>query len=100
MASACRGAAVCVPVRNEAALLPRLLESLAAQCAAGEFVLCVLFDGCDDDSVAIVAARAPSLPFPVVTAQAVAGPPNAGLARRRAMALGLSVARRDDIMIV
>ena len=93
-------AAVCVPVRNEAALLPRFLDALAAQRDADRFTLCVLFDGCKDDSAAIVAARATTLPFAVVTADALAGDPNAGLARRRAMALGLSVLSADDSMIV
>lgn len=84
-------AAVCVPVRDEAMLLPRFLDALAAQCGAHPFTLCLLFDGCTDASKAIVAARAPTLPFALVTAETAPGPPNAGLARRRAMALGLEV---------
>lgn len=82
--------AVCVPVRNEAALLPRFLDALAAQDAQA-FVLCVLLDGCSDASAAIVDGRAASVPFTVVTAEAAGGAPNAGRARREAMALGLSV---------
>lgn len=93
-------AVVCVPVRNEAALLPCLLDALAAQDDAGRFKLCILFDGCDDDSAAIVAEQIPDLPFSIVTAETLAGEPNAGLARRRAMALGLSVPGDDDVMIV
>ena len=90
---------VCVPVRNEATLLPRFLDALATQRGAGAFTLCMLFDGCDDDSAGIVVARSAKLPFRVVTADVSSGEPNAGLARKRAMALGLSVLR-DDAMIV
>jgi len=95
-----KAAVVCVPVRNEAALLPRFLDALAAQRGVGGFTLCVLFDACSDESVAIVAARAATLPFEIVTAEAQAGLPNAGLARRRAMELGLSVLAKEDAMIV
>ncbi|KQS02193.1 glycosyl transferase family 2 [Sphingomonas sp. Leaf357] len=90
--------AICVPVRDEAALLPRFLDALAAQDRQ-DFTLCILFDGCADASVAIVTARAASLPFGILTAEVAAGAPNAGLARRRAMELGLSVLD-DDGMIV
>lgn len=93
-------AVVCVPVRNEAALLRRFLEALAAQRGGGRFTLCILFDGCDDDSAAIVGAYKPQRSFDVVTAAVPAGEPNAGLARRRAMALGLSILGDGDAMIV
>lgn len=90
--------AVCVPVRDEAILLPRLLDALVAQDRQ-DFTLCVLIDGCADASVMIVSARAETLPFAVVSAEVTAGAPNAGLARRRAMELGLSMVA-DDGMIV
>ena len=99
-ATADQAAVVCVPVRNEEALLPRFLDALAAQRGGGRFTLCMLFDGCDDNSAAIVAARIRDLPFAVVTAAVSAGEPNAGLARRRAMGLGLSVLGEDDAVIV
>ncbi|MDO7842878.1 glycosyltransferase family 2 protein [Sphingomonas immobilis] len=93
-------AAVCVPVRNEAVLLPRLLDAIARQRGVSNFVLCLFFDACSDDSVPIVAARAGALPYPIVTAEAGQnGPANAGLARLRAMALGLSVLREDGIIL-
>ncbi|MFS0736012.1 glycosyltransferase [Sphingomonas sp. 1P06PA] len=84
-------AAVCVPCRNEARLLPNLLDALAAQRGAGPFVLCLLYDGCSDASADVVAARSKQLPFRVITADIAAGAPNAGLARGRAMALGLDL---------
>lgn len=81
--------AVCVPVRNEAALLPALLDSLAAQEAAGAFTLCLVFDGCTDGSERLVAARAAALPFDVrIERLPAAAEPNAGRARRAALALG------------
>lgn len=82
--------AICVPVRNEAALLPALLDALARQqrvrpCAV---TLCFIFDDCSDSSAAIVAGFAAISPYPVVTATLPASTPNAGRARRAAMALG------------
>lgn len=82
--------AVCVPVRDEAALLPRFLDALAKQ-QRHDFTLCVLFDGCTDASAAIVETRRESLPFALVTAAVTGGAPNAGRARRAAAALALSV---------
>lgn len=89
-------AAVCVPVRDEVALLPGLLDALAEQQGAEAFVLCLLFDGCRDESATLVAERAPDLPFVVVTAEVDRGEPNAGLARRRAMDLGIAGLGEDQ----
>lgn len=84
--------AVAVPVRNEAIRLPRLLRSLARQEGAPPFSLCVFFDNCVDNSETIVGRLALSLPFPVVIGRCnTVAPPNAGLARARAMALALDV---------
>ena len=94
-----RPAAVCVPVRNEGALLPRFLDALVAQ-DRGAFTLCILFDGCADDSAVIVEARAASVPFAIVTAHADGGAPNAGRARRAAMDIGLAALPDDAGMIV
>lgn len=83
--------AVCVPVRNEAVLLPALLDALAAQRGVGEIAptLCFLLDDCRDGSAAILAAFARGSALPVRVARgAFAGRPNAGRARRAAMALG------------
>ncbi|WP_353111698.1 glycosyltransferase [Salinisphaera dokdonensis] len=94
--------AVCVPVRDESAHLTQLLDAFACQTAAPErFVLCLLFDGCNDDGEARVAARRPSLAFEVIVHRIERAPQaNAGRARRAAMALGLSALAgapdRDD----
>ena len=81
-------AAVCVPLRDEAARLPLLLDALAGQ-TTHDFVLCLLFDGCSDESEAIVLQCKANLPFAVRTKSVERGPPNAGRARRAAMAFGL-----------
>lgn len=87
-----------MPVRDEAAHLPRFLDALAGQTDCS-FVLCVLFDGCTDGSDAIVAAGAADLPFAVRTAYLERGVPNAGRARRAAMDLGLSAVAADGIIL-
>lgn len=81
--------AVCVPVRNEAALLPRLLAALAGQDVPPDVrvELCFAFDACTDASERVVAASA--LPHAVRTASLPPGTvPSAGRARRAALALG------------
>ena len=74
-------------MRDEAALLPRLLSSLAALELTGvDAVACFFLDGCSDNSEAIV--RGAVLPIPLRVAS---GPlhrhANAGRARAAAMAL-------------
>lgn len=86
--------AVCVPVRNEARLLPALLASLARQELPDgvRATVCFLFDGCVDASAAIVARAAPTLSCAIVTDTRDAGvEPNAGQARGAALALGQRV---------
>lgn len=78
---------VAVPVRNEAAYLPRLLEALASQRSATPFALVLFFDGCTDGGPAL----ATDMPYPVLTSHADrAGPANVGLARRQACTKALS----------
>lgn len=87
-----RRVAVCVPVRDESAYLVALLDAFARQTVPAQaFVLCLLFDGCNDDGEALVAARAPALAYDIVTRRIERAPQaNAGRARRAAMALGRS----------
>lgn len=95
-----RSIAVCVPARNEAALLPRLLDALAVQQGEHDFVLCLLLDSCTDASEAIVRARAGSLPFAITIAKAFSDEPNAGRARRHAMEIGLSCVTGPRALII
>ncbi|WP_261293506.1 glycosyltransferase [Sphingomonas hylomeconis] len=82
--------AICVPVRNEALLLPRLLEAIAAQAQADALTLRLFFDDCRDDSADIVAQHAASMPFRIVSKTGGAtAEPNAGRARAQAMTIGL-----------
>ena len=94
--------AVCVPVRDEAALLPRLLDALDRQAGVDprRVHVCLYFDGCDDDGIAFVRARAP-LRHGLSVALGVRGAePNAGRARAEAMALGVRAVRGADSAIV
>ncbi len=94
--------AICVPVRNEADLLAGYLDAISVQRPDVELVLCIVFDGCSDDSERIVAERASSYPFAIATHGLAAGrEPNAGRARREALALGeRSTARRPRVALL
>jgi hypothetical protein len=93
--------AICVPVRNEATLLPRLLDALSVQRAGVALMLCIAFDGCSDGSEAIVTQRARSLPFTVITSVTPVGDePNAGRARREALALGARSADQPRLALL
>jgi glycosyltransferase involved in cell wall biosynthesis len=80
--------AVAVPVRNEVDRLPRLLTALANQGSGVPFTLCLFFDNCSDGSAELIASWAERVPFEIVSDACLSGgAPNAGAARRRAMAL-------------
>ncbi|MCB9946361.1 MAG: glycosyltransferase [Rhodospirillaceae bacterium] len=83
--------AVCVPARDERRRLAGLLRALARQCPLPrvDLVVCILFDGSGDGGDAAVRQASGDLPFSVVTRTiARQETPNAGRARRAAMALG------------
>lgn len=84
---------VAVPARNEVARLPRLLDAFAAQIGAPPFTVCLFLDACDDGSVDLAHALAGRMPFPMrIACREATDPPNAGRARRAAMALATEVA--------
>lgn len=91
--------AIGVPVRDEVTRLPRLLAAFENQESPRAFTLCLFFDNCNDGSAQFVASRAPHLRYQIVT-QSVnsGGPPNAGAARRKAMALALQHAQGGTLM--
>ncbi len=96
-------AAICVPVRNEEAALPDLLEALRALRIDGVgLTLCLLFDDCIDGSEAIAKQFAPKLPFPILSqAHNGKGAASAGRARRAAMALGQhTIAAAPDAVLL
>ncbi|WP_312489878.1 glycosyltransferase [Sphingomonas sp.] len=83
--------AICIPARNEALRLPRLFEAMAALDWRGSWTLCLLLDGCTDDSARLAEAYRRQARFDLRVGHAPpAAASNAGLARHRAMMLGLS----------
>lgn len=94
--------AICVPVRNEASELPRLFDALDRLdgFGAGAVHLCLLLDGCTDASGTLAAAYRDRSRFAVHCREVAPSPANAGRARRRAMAMGLSALdRRDGLLL-
>lgn len=91
-AGAQRDVAVCVPVRNEEELLPRLLQAVAEQqeVAHDRLVLCLFLDGCSDGSEAVIEAARADLSIAIRIEQDPGGPAHAGRARRRATAMGVA----------
>uniref|UniRef100_UPI0015766823 glycosyltransferase n=1 Tax=Sphingomonas bacterium TaxID=1895847 RepID=UPI0015766823 len=79
--------AIGIPVRDEQALLPRLLGALDTQRGidGSRVTVAFLLDGCTDQSEALV--RGWRTPFAVVAHAVPRGEPNAGRARRVAMKL-------------
>ena len=79
--------AIGVPVRDEAALLPRLLAGLASLDLTGvAATACLFLDGCRDASGAILRAAALPMPLRIGLGEGRAQP-NAGRARAAAMTL-------------
>ena len=82
--------AVCVPVRDEQRRLPILVDALAAQIDAGNFSLCLVFDGDEPLLRDRIARRARAQGLALSCRSIARGrAPNAGRARRAALALGL-----------
>lgn len=93
--------AICIPARNEAARLPRLfaaLERLAVPDGA-MLSVCLMLDGCTDDSAAIADAYRLRSRHRVAVAEAAPAPSNAGRARDAAMRLGIAVASDAAILL-
>ncbi len=79
---------VTIPARNEAAVIGRALEALAAQPEAPEFDVVLFANNCDDAtaSVALEVARSrPALQLHVVEARLPPGQDHVGVARRLLM---------------
>lgn len=77
--------AVAIPARDEAAVIGRCLDALAAQQDAGSFVTVVLANDCADDTVAI-ASMPRAIEVRVIERSFPCGERSAGHARRAAMA--------------
>lgn len=87
------GIAVCVPVRNEAGSLPALLQSMAAQrgVSRNAMVLCLLLDGCEDDSAVVIERARPAFPL-AIRVRSVERPTGATVGRARQMAMAMGIA--------
>ncbi len=83
--------AICIPVRDEVARLPRLFDALEQLVVpAGASVrACLLLDGCVDGSADAAASYRRRSRHMVRTAAVERSPSNAGIARHRAMRLGM-----------
>ncbi len=96
--------AVCIPVRDERALLPSLLDALDQQTGVdlARVCICFFFDGCEDDGYNFVRKRTAGLAYDVALAMGPRLPkPNAGRARSAAMAVGLAhVARASGGLLL
>lgn len=82
--------AICIPVRDEARNLPSLFAALdgLAHATTATAHVCLLLDGCTDESAALAAAYRARSRYRVRIGEVVGSPPNAGRARRRALELG------------
>ena len=91
------GAAVCVPVRDEARRLPALLLALAAQRGLRErFAVCLLFDGPQPASARRARQLARGAAFDLYLESIPRrAAPNAGRARRAALELGQRLVGAD-----
>lgn len=88
--------AVCVPVRDERRRLPALLQALANQTEVSSFHVCLLFDGPQPVSQELAETIAHGAGFTLVCKSILrAEQPNAGRARRAALALGLAAINFD-----
>jgi hypothetical protein len=93
---------ICIPARNEAAAFPRLFAALDhLEVERGrEVSVCLLLDGCTDESAALAEAYDNGASRRVRIEHASGSEPNAGRARHRAMAMGLDVlADTDGILL-
>lgn len=89
--------AIGVPVRDEAALLPSLLDALAALDLTGvRATACFFLDGCGDASEAIV--RAATLPMPVLVGRG-AGHADANAGRARAAAMDVALGTDPAVLL-
>ena len=90
---------ICVPARNEAAAIGRLLAGLADLDLAGVAAMaCFYLDDCSDDTRRLLDEARASAVFPIHVRNGGACDPNAGRARCEAMTLGLAHAS-DGVLL-
>jgi hypothetical protein len=92
--------AVCVPARNEAAVLPALVAALAGQDVTGPLRVVVAANNCTDGTAALfraLAAREPRLSLRVAEATLPSDLANVGRARGMAMDAGAAWLVEDGV---
>lgn len=91
---------VCVPARNEAARLPRLIDALASQNWPGVIALAVAVNNTTDDSIAVIDRcrqdHRARLAIDITQVDFPAQQAHAGSARRLAMEMGAALLSGDD----
>ncbi|MFN3675648.1 MAG: glycosyltransferase [Sphingomonas pseudosanguinis] len=92
---------LCIPARDEAAMLPGLLAAIAGQSVPLTTLrVCIYLDDCRDGSADLLDRIGPDLPFRLSVARGPgASAPNAGAARRAALALGLALLDGGEGMV-
>lgn len=90
--------AICIPARNEEAELPALFEALDALdwSGADPINICIYLDGCIDGSADLAATYRARSAHRVVVEQGDHASANIGVARHRAMMVGLHAIGRSD----
>lgn len=93
---------VCVPLRNEQEALPLLLAALAGlDLPPARLAVFFLLDSCTDDSERVLSRAATGFPHPMTIARGLpSADPNAGRARRAAVALGIDHARSSSVGVL
>lgn len=99
MAARCK-LVVCVPARDEADRLPRLLDALASQTVQAEIVVALnnTTDG-SRDAIADARVRHPGLKLTVDETNFAPADAHAGSARRRAMDIAADLAGPDGVLL-
>ncbi|MBR0656828.1 glycosyltransferase [Plastoroseomonas arctica] len=95
-------AAIAIPAKDEAALLPRCLEALARQAKAPPFAVLVLANNCSDETASLARSLGPGLPY-ALHVREVSLPPGeqtAGHARRRAVDAVFEVVSNPDCVLL
>jgi hypothetical protein len=89
--------AICVPVRNEEARLPRLFDALDRLIPVHGMPVhvCLLLDGCTDRSATLAGRYRDAARHAIHVAHVAPAPSNAGIARDRAMRLGIAAIGRS-----
>lgn len=93
--------AIAIPARDEAALIERCLQALAAQQGAPDFAVVLFLNNCSDDTPTVVRRAAETLPYPIYVYEAdlPQGFADAAWARRLALNAAAGLVSPDGIVL-